>query len=63
MSVVAVATAVLAAALAFKNADGSMITEIYNKGTSAKTTIVAVGSALYRFDLPAHGWATLRTTP
>ena len=50
-------------ALAFKNPDGSVITEVYNKGAASKTTIVAVGSALYRFDVPAHGWATLRTAP
>jgi glucosylceramidase len=50
-------------ALAFQNPDGSIITEVYNKGTSAQTTTVAVGGALYRFDVPAHGWATLRTTP
>jgi len=50
-------------AVAFKNPDGSIITEVYNKGTAAKTTTVAVGSVLYRFDVPAHGWATLRTTP
>ena len=50
-------------AVAFKNPDGSIITEVYNKGASAKTTTVGVGSALYRFDVPAHGWATLRTTP
>ena len=50
-------------AVAFKNPDGSVVTEVYNKGTSPKTTTVGVGSALYRFDVPAHGWATLRTTP
>jgi len=50
-------------ALAFQNVDGSIITEVYNKGTSALTTTVAVSGALYRFDVPAHGWATLRTTP
>ena len=50
-------------ALAFQNPDGSIITEVYNKGTSALTTTVGVGGALYRFDVPAHGWATLRTTP
>ena len=50
-------------ALAFKNPDGSVITQIYNKGTAAKTTTVAVGSASYRFDVPAHGWATLKTGP
>ncbi|MFL5304799.1 MAG: glycoside hydrolase family 30 protein [Polyangia bacterium] len=50
-------------ALAFKNPDGSVITQVYNKGTTAKTTTVAVGSASYKFDVPAHGWATLKTAP
>ena len=47
-------------ALAFKNLDGSVITELYNSGTSPKKTTVKVGSALYQFEVPAHGWATLR---
>ncbi len=50
-------------ALAFKNPDGSIVTEVYNKGTSLKTTTVGVNDAFFRFDVPAHGWATLRTTP
>ena len=50
-------------AVAFKNPDGSIITEVYNKGTASKTTTVGIGTALYRFDVPAHGWATLRTAP
>jgi glucosylceramidase len=51
-------------AVAFKNPDGSFIIEVYNKNASAKKMIVGVGSALsqalYQFDVPAHGWATLR---
>jgi glucosylceramidase len=50
-------------AVAFKNPDGSIITEVYNKGTAAKTMTVSIGTVMYRFDVPAHGWATLRTTP
>jgi glucosylceramidase len=50
-------------ALAFLNPDGSVITEVYNKDAAAKTMTVAIGSALYRFSVPSHGWATLRTTP
>ena len=54
-------------ALAFKNPDGSVIVEVYNKASSAATTMVGVGSALsqtlYQFTVPAHGWATLRVTP
>jgi glucosylceramidase len=54
-------------ALAFKNPDGSIIVEVYNKGSAAKTMIVGVGSALsqslYQFSVPAHGWDTLRVPP
>ncbi len=50
-------------ALAFLNPDGSIVTEVYNKGDAAKTTTVGLGSTLYQFDVPAHGWATLRVTP
>jgi glucosylceramidase len=51
-------------AFAFKNPDGSIIVQAYNKGASSTKTTVGVGSALsqtlYQFDVPAHGWATLR---
>jgi glucosylceramidase len=51
-------------ALAFKNPDGSVIVEVYNKAATATTMTVGVGSALsqtlYQFSVPAHGWATLR---
>ncbi len=47
-------------AVAFKNPDGSVVTEVYNGGDSSKTTTVGIGSGLYQFDVPAHGWATLR---
>jgi glucosylceramidase len=50
-------------ALAFKNPNGSIIVQVYNSGSSSKTTTVGVGSALYRFDVPSHGWATLRADP
>jgi glucosylceramidase len=54
-------------ALAFKNPDGSVVVQVYNKTAAAKMTTVGVGSALsqalYRFDVPAHGWATLRVAP
>jgi len=49
-------------ALAFKNPDGSIVTEIYNGTGSSKKTTLAVGSALYQFEVPSHGWATLRIT-
>ena len=47
-------------AVAFKNPDGSLVAEIYNKAAAAKTTTVKVGSAFYQFVIPAHGWATLK---
>ena len=54
-------------ALAFKNPDGSVIVEVYNKAAAATTMTVGVGSALsqtlYQFNVPAHGWATLRVMP
>jgi glucosylceramidase len=54
-------------AVAFKNPDGSIIVEVYNKGAASKKMTVGVGSALsqvlYQFDVPAHGWATLRVAP
>jgi glucosylceramidase len=54
-------------AVAFKNPDGSVVVQVYNKGAASKATTVGVGSALsqtlYRFDVPAHGWATLRVAP
>jgi glucosylceramidase len=50
-------------ALAFKNPDGSIVTEVYNGGGSPKTTSVAVGATHYQFEVPSHGWATLRVTP
>jgi glucosylceramidase len=54
-------------AFAFKNPDGSIIAQVYNKAASSKKMTVGVGSALsqtlYQFDVPAHGWATLRVSP
>ncbi|HEY5282458.1 MAG TPA: glycoside hydrolase family 30 protein [Polyangia bacterium] len=54
-------------AFAFKNPDGSVVVQVYNKGTASKKMITGVGSALsqslYQFDVPAHGWATLRLAP
>ncbi len=48
-------------AVAFKNADGNIITEVYNKGATAQTTIVKVGGVMYQISVPAHGWDTLIT--
>jgi hypothetical protein len=53
--------------LAFKNPDGAIIVQVYNKAASSKTTTVGIGSALsqtlYQFDVPSHGWATFRIAP
>ena len=46
-------------ALAFKNPDGSIVTIMYNSGSSAKTTILAVGGAKLQFSVPANGFATV----
>jgi glucosylceramidase len=50
-------------ALAFKNPDGTLVTEVYNPAGSPESTTIAVGGASYRFEVPAHGWATLRVMP
>ena len=50
-------------ALAFKNSDGSIVAEIYNGSGASKKTTLAVGSAFYQFDVPSHGWATLKISP
>jgi glucosylceramidase len=51
-------------AFAFKNPDGTIVVQVYNKGAASTKTTVGVGStlsqSLYQFDVPAHGWATLR---
>lgn len=50
-------------ALAFSNPDGSIVTELYNKGSAATQTTLQVGATLYQFSVPAHGWATVLTPP
>ncbi|MBN2197239.1 MAG: glycoside hydrolase family 30 protein [Polyangiaceae bacterium] len=50
-------------AVAFKNPDGSIVTEIYNQDNATQDTTVSVGGSSYQFEVPAHGWATLRVTP
>jgi glucosylceramidase len=54
-------------ALAFKNPDGSIIVQVYNKNASSTKATIGVGTAfsqtLYQFNVPAHGWATLRILP
>ncbi len=54
-------------ALAFKNPDGAIIVQVYNKASATKSTTIGVGGALsqtlYQLDVPSHGWATLRIAP
>lgn len=50
-------------AVAFKNADGSIVTQIYNKAASAQTLTVKVGGTMYQISVPAHGWDTLNVQP
>jgi glucosylceramidase len=45
--------------LAFKNADGSHVTVIYNSGSSTQATTLGVGSTKYQFTVPATGFATV----
>jgi glucosylceramidase len=49
-------------ALAFENPDHSIVAEVYNSGGSPKQTRVGIGENTYQFDVPAHGWATLRVS-
>jgi len=45
-------------ALAFKNADGSIVTVIYNGGAAKTLTLDAAGRKL-QFTIPGDGWATV----
>ena len=45
-------------ALAFKNADGSVVAVIYNGG-AAKTLTVATAGRKLQFAMPGNGWATV----
>ncbi len=50
-------------ALAFKNPDGTYITQVLNKEDAAKKITVNLGGTLYQFNLPGQGWATLSAKP
>ena len=46
--------------LAFKNPDGGIVAVMYNSGSSAKTTTLAIGTtAKVQFSIPANGFATV----
>ncbi|HEX2957715.1 MAG TPA: glycoside hydrolase family 30 beta sandwich domain-containing protein [Chitinispirillaceae bacterium] len=49
--------------LAFMNPDGFIITQVYNKDDTQKELTISVSGGLYHLTIPAHSWATLRTTP
>ena len=49
-------------AIAFKNTDGSIVTVMYNSGSSA-TYIVSVGGKKLQFSMPGNGWATVDYVP
>jgi glucosylceramidase len=49
-------------AIAFKNTDGSIVTVMYNSGSSA-TYIVSVGGKKLQFSMPGNGWATIDYVP
>jgi glucosylceramidase len=46
-------------ALAWKNADGSIVTVVHNPAENASETVLAVGGRTWRFSIPARGWATV----
>jgi glucosylceramidase len=45
-------------AIAFKNADGSIVAVMYNSG-AAKSTMVAIAGKKLQFSMPGNGWATV----
>jgi hypothetical protein len=46
-------------ALAWKNADGSIVTVVHNPAGNASETVLAIGGGTWRFSVPARGWATV----
>jgi glucosylceramidase len=46
-------------ALAFANPDGSVAVVLYNPGDTAREVTLGLRKAVWRFGVPAHGWATL----
>jgi len=50
-------------AVAFKNADGSIVVAIYNSGAANNAFVVAIGGKKFSFAMPAQGWATVKYKP
>ena len=50
-------------AVAFKNADGSIVVVAFNSGAANDQFVVGIGGKLLQFAMPANGWATVKYTP
>ncbi len=46
-------------ALAFKNPDNSIVTVMFNEGTSTSDTTLSIDGTMVQFQVPARGWATV----
>ena len=46
-------------AVAFKNADGSIVAVLYDSASAAKTMTVVVRGETLQFAIPGNGWATI----
>jgi len=46
-------------AVAFKNADGSVVLALYNSGSASPSFTVQIKGQNYQFSMPAQGWATV----
>jgi len=50
-------------ALAFKNADNSVVAIMFNEGNSASAATLSVDGRMVQFMIPARGWATVNLQP
>jgi len=50
-------------AVAFKNADGSIVAVMYNSGAANSSYVVAIGGKKFQFAMPSNGWATVKYKP
>jgi glucosylceramidase len=50
-------------AIAFKNADGSLVAVMFNSGAANSNYVVAIGGKKLQFAMPANGWATVKVKP
>jgi hypothetical protein len=49
--------------LAFENPDGAIIVQVYAATDAPRATSVQLADTTYQFEVPAHGWASLRIAP